>query len=435
MTKRSKIIVAIVSIILIVAIALTIFFSRDTKETVELYEVIEQDPISFSGNVEASEKQEVYLDSTKGKIKEYYVNDGDSVEVGQNLFIYENDTVKSQLVQLDTQYNLAVDAKNSANSQLSKAKSSLSAANKKVTDLNNKIKNISSNITLPTDIEDYNNPNNTGKSSGELTQLQMELESAKMEVQSLESTIPSFESAVSQANAEIKGIDSQRKTAKENLNYVEKAKISGKIKLDKEAAESAMSMTGASPVVTINSNEIVIKGQVSEYDYDKLKVDNRVKIIVANSGEEIEGTIKSIEEMPISKDSQISMNQQTTSIANYSFTVTPDENIHYGFSVNIKLPQDKIYLPFEAVLKEKEKYFIFKVKDGKAIKEEIEVEIEDGIYKLISGLKLGDKIISNIEGITENMEVKVDDDSKNNNTEATKEVEDSNSSTNPETQQ
>ncbi|HHX68495.1 MAG: biotin/lipoyl-binding protein [Miniphocaeibacter sp.] len=435
MSKKNKIIIAVVSIILLIIVALTMFLNRDTKKTVELYEVIEQDPISFSGNVEASEKQEVYLDSTKGKIKEYYVKDGDSVEEGQNLFIYENDTAKTQVEQLNTQYNLAVDAKNATSSQLSKAKGSLSAANKKVTDLTNKIKNISSSITLPTDIEDFNNSNNIGQSSGELTQLQMELEAAKMEVQSLESTIPSLESAVSQANAEIKGIDSQRKVVKESLNYIEKAKISGKVKLDKEAAEAAISMTGASPVITITSVNTIIKGQVSEYDYDKLEVDNKVKIIVANSGEEIGGTIKSIDEMPISNEGQISMNQQTTSITNYNFTVVPDENIHYGFSVNIKLPQEKIYLPLEAVLKEKEKYYIFKVENGKTVKEEIEVELEDGIYKLISGLKLGDKIISNIEGITENMEVKVTDNSESSSTEATKEVKAQENSINPETQE
>ncbi|WP_099203592.1 efflux RND transporter periplasmic adaptor subunit [Miniphocaeibacter massiliensis] len=403
MTKKNKIIIAVVSIFFIIAIALTIFFSRDKKEVVDLYKVEEQDPITFTGSAQASSNQDIYLDSTKGEIIDYYVKNDEEVVVGQKLFIYENETIKDTVDELTRSYNNLYGSYKDVQSQVSSAKGELSSANKKIEDITSKINNISETPSMDMD------PSKIGATSGtgELTKLQGDLQKAQAEAQAAQATITQGEASSKELKAQYEEIDAKIASTKKNMNYVEKATVGGIVKLNKEAAKAGVSMTGGEPVISITSKDIVIKGKVTEYDYEKIKLEDRVDIEIANSGKKIGGTITYIDSLPISSDSQIALSQQSggSSVSSYSFDVKPDEVIHYGFSVNIKLPQEDIFIPEEAVEKSSGKYYVYTVENGKTVKKEIQVQQDDGVYKLENGLKVGDKIVANVEGIKEGMEV------------------------------
>ncbi|MDL2310771.1 efflux RND transporter periplasmic adaptor subunit [Peptostreptococcaceae bacterium OttesenSCG-928-C18] len=396
MTKKNKIIIAVVSIFLIVAAVATIFLTGDKKPEVEMYTVEEQNPITFSGSAGASASQDIYLDSTKGEIVKFYVEDDEEVIVGQKLFIYENETIKDTVDELTVEYDNAYSSYKDANSEVSKAKEQLSSANKKVKD-------------LAKEIEDLTNSANPSDPlvAVELQELQKQLEESSVLAQGAEASVSQGEEAAKQLKSQYESIGQKIDSTKKKLNYVETASVAGIIKLSKNAKNNTLSMAETEPVISITSKDIIIQAKVSEYDYEKIKINDKVDIEVANSGEKMEGIITFIDSMPIGS-SALSVEQQAggSNISNYRFDVKPSKPIHYGFSVNIKLPQEDIFLPFEAVERSSGKFYIYKVKDSKAVREEIKVEIEDDIYKLVSGLELGDEIIANVEGIKDGVEVK-----------------------------
>ena len=411
MTKKSKIIISIVSALFVIGIAIFLFISKNKSTTVEIFTIEEQDPISFSGASYPKEKQEVSMDATKGKIKEYYVKNDDVVEAGQSLFIYENETVKNSLDQLTRQRDKLNSAYNSSTVELKNSKNQLIAANNKVNEINNRISNFETENKINTQEIDINNPTIPNVNIGELSKLQMELETAKIEAQTLKSTVPSYEKVIGETKAQLDEVNAQIKTANEKLHYTEKSMISGVVKLDKSSAEGAISMTSQEPIVSISSKETIVKGQVSEYDYEKIQIGDNVNIILLNSDKTIDGKITYIDNMPIKSNSgiQIGMPQQSgTSVSNYLFEVEPSEVINYGFSVNIKLPQEGLFIPEEAVKEKDGKFYVFMVKDGVVKSKEIDAEKDNSIIKIIKGLSVGDEIISNIEGIEEGQKVNIE---------------------------
>jgi len=372
--------------------------------TVELYTVKEQDPISFSGVAKAAKNQEIYYDSTKGSIKEYYVKDGDSVIVGQKLFMYENETVKEQLNKLNRSYNNAVSNYNDSIDETNKVKSQIKDMDRKIRELSYEIENYKPLSINPENIADANLEN--------LNNLQMALEQAKAGKNELEMTVSQMQKATKEAKNGIDEMSAEINAVKKSMTSIEKAEISGKIKLNKEAAKPSLNMSGSEALINIISEDIVVEGQVSEYDYEKIVLDKRVRLEINNSGEKMEGTIIKLDSMPNSSNLGAIPQQTESSVSNYNFLVKPDDYIHYGFSVDIKLPQEGIYIPMEAVEKLDDKFYVYEVEDDKLVKKEINVEEDDGVYKLISGLEIGEKIVSNKEGLKEGLEVNIIDNTE-----------------------
>lgn len=409
--NKNKIIISAISIFLIFAIIIGFISTKKKKMTVELYTVKEQDPISFSGVAKAAKNQEIYYDSTKGSIKEYYVKDGDSVIVGQKLFMYENETVKEQLNKLNRSYNNAVSNYNDSIDETNKVKSQIKDMDRKIRELSYEIENYKPLSINPENIADANLEN--------LNNLQMALEQAKAGKNELEMTVSQMQKATKEAKNGIDEMSAEINSVKKSMTSIEKAEISGKIKLNKEAAKPSLNMSGSEALINIISEDIVVEGQVSEYDYEKIVLDKRVRLEINNSGEKMEGTIIKLDSMPNSSNLGAIPQQTESSVSNYNFLVKPDDYIHYGFSVDIKLPQEGIYIPMEAVEKLDDKFYVYEVEDDKLVKKEINVEEDDGVYKLISGLEIGEKIVSNKEGLKEGLEVNIIDNTESKD-EATK---------------
>ncbi|NMB10108.1 MAG: efflux RND transporter periplasmic adaptor subunit [Tissierellia bacterium] len=402
--NKNKIIISAISIFLIFAIIIGFISTKKKKMTVELYTVKEQDPISFSGVAKAAKNQEIYYDSTKGSIKEYYVKDGDSVIVGQKLFMYENETVKEQLNKLNRSYNNAVSNYNDSIDETNKVKSQIKDMDRKIRELSYEIENYKPLSINPENIADANLEN--------LNNLQMALEQAKAGKNELEMTVSQMQKATKEAKNGIDEMSAEINSVKKSMTSIEKAEISGKIKLNKEAAKPSLNMSGSEALINIISEDIVVEGQVSEYDYEKIVLDKRVRLEINNSGEKMEGTIIKLDSMPNSSNLGAIPQQTESSVSNYNFLVKPDDYIHYGFSVDIKLPQEGIYIPMEAVEKLDDKFYVYEVEDDKLVKKEINVEEDDGVYKLISGLEIGEKIVSNKEGLKEGLEVNIIDNTE-----------------------
>ena len=86
-----------------------------------------------------------------------------------------------------------------------------------------------------------------------------------------------------------------------------------------------------------------------------------------------------------------------------------------GYGVNMKFKvfdsKNSLVIPSSAVFKDGDEYFVYIIKDGKAVKKKIEITYISSSYTVVkSGLSKGDKVIDHIdnEGIYDGAEVEVD---------------------------
>lgn len=82
-------------------------------------------------------------------------------------------------------------------------------------------------------------------------------------------------------------------------------------------------------------------------------------------------------------------------MANYTFDVKTDENLQYGYSVQVKLPLNELRIPKKAVIKEGDKSYVYLVQPSKRVKKQaVTAEEQNGILVVKEGLKAKDKIIA-----------------------------------------
>lgn len=412
MSKKNKIIISVVAVVLLTATLLSIFLpKKKSKAEYMLHTVSGKDPITFTGNSVPVETENIFYDPSKGKIIEYYVKDKDEVEVGTNLFKYETPGVKEQIDELQRQYNSMKNSLGFANSDLSKANSDYTEAKKNLSNLQAKLDNLNKSLN-PDNQEEY------AKTQMDIEQTKAAVEGAKQEVKAYEAQISPSKRAVSEAKSQLDGVSEQIQNLKNKQYVTEKANIKGRVYLDKSKAEQSQGMTD--PLIKIVSKETKIVSKVSEFDYDKIHVDDKVDLKVISTGETQKGRVSYLSNMP-KEDAAIPGASGDNSMSEFEFNVIPDGFIQYGFSVNIEITEDGLYLPESSVEEKDGETYVYMYEDGKAKRVEVTLMKEDGAYKVLKGLKLGDSIIEDVSGISDGDEIdvkisdKVDDKDKKEN--------------------
>ncbi|MDO5018499.1 MAG: HlyD family efflux transporter periplasmic adaptor subunit [Lagierella massiliensis] len=404
MSKKNKIILSIVAVILVTATIIGIFMpKKKDKKEYSLYTIKEKEGLTFVGNSVPVDSKSLFFDPTKGEIIKYYVNDKDEVLAGANLFMYENPVIKEQIDELQRQIT-------SVNKQLGFSNKDLSNAKRDLQNAKNSQYNVSKKLEETKKSLNTDDPEELAQKQAEIQQLQMELEASKQEVNMYESQITPAQRAISETNSQLSGLKDQLNNLKNKQYITEKAPISGVVYLNKDSANQGPQAT--EPVVKIVSKECKIVSNITEFDYDKIKKDDRVDLTVIATGETQKGKVDFLSDMPKEIAPGITDSNEN-SMSEFSFSVLPDGFIQYGFSVNIKLKEDGLFIPESSVLEEDGKTYIFTVKDGKAKKKEISLMKENGAYKILDGLKLGDKIVENISGIVDGQEIKIKDENLN----------------------
>jgi HlyD family secretion protein len=145
----------------------------------------------------------------------------------------------------------------------------------------------------------------------------------------------------------------------------------------------------AVPLIQVISKETIVEAKVTEYDYNRLQKDTPITIQLTNDNTKIDGTITKINPLPDSSEAT------QTSIATYTFTVKPAENIQYGYNCQIILPIDELRIPESALVTDEEQVSVFVVKHGKAHKTPVSIEKKDSFIVVKKGLSEKEKIIEN----------------------------------------
>ncbi|WP_343749072.1 efflux RND transporter periplasmic adaptor subunit [Metaclostridioides mangenotii] len=381
MTKKKKIYLSIVAgVVALLAIIISAVYVNLKKgnndNAYTSYKIEKPEPLLFKGFVTAEKVYSVFYDQSLGKVTDILVKDGQEIKSGDAILSYKNEEIQSEA---DAQENSLKKLSISVDS----AKNNLNNARSKVKDYKNKLS------------QSKNELGNIDASTSEGQQKKQELKAAinqyEEQLDAQNSVVTQSESALSSAKLDYKdaskSVDSIRKKANKNVT----AEISGIVSVNEKGKTDP-----TVPVIKIISKNVVVEGIISEYDYDSIKLRQRVKVRPVSQKEEIGGQIKQINQLP---DTEINVGDNqansTGSLSNYKFLVELDSPVQYGYSVQIKLPIDELRIPKKALIKEGNKEYVYLYISGKVIKKPIKTETKNEVIVVLEGIKEGDVIISN----------------------------------------
>lgn len=378
MTKKKKIGIiaffALLILLLIVAIIQNVSSKGEEEITYETAIVEKQEPILTDGKVMPAKTKEYTYNPQKGEITSISVKDGQSVEAGQELFRYKNESIENQLADAKTTRTRLYNALEKNTKQLNKLKKAQEDAPDPATQLNT--------TPLPTSNEAVQG--NQGA------------------MQTLETTISDLKNQINDAETQVTRLQKQATT-------IITAGVDGTVLLDESLKENA-----TTPFLRIITDDTLIQSSISEYDYYTLSQDLEVGIYVNAEDREVKGVVTDIAET--AQTSTGLANAEATSFAgggsgaidmsNFEFFVKPQKEIHYDFTVQIQIPLKDIVIPEGAIQKEKDQEYVFVVRDGKAQKQIIQREKRGLQNVVVEGLQLKDVIVTNPdEQLKDGMEI------------------------------
>lgn len=374
--KKFAIILAIIALACIGGLVFKLVKANKKNETkYSLYTVSAGSDLVFNAISKTGDAQQVYNNQAYGEVEKVHVKTGQSVKKGDSLITFVNKEVEKQIDQMQLQLE---QAKSQANYALEDRNSAYKSYNKLV--------------------EKYN----------ETFSPELEMQIDQMEP-TLNQSNRAYKQALDQVELQKKQLNDLKESSRKTIN----ATISGVCKVNEKNIDNPMSQ-GA--LVEVTSDENIIEGNISEYDYNKLKENDEVEVIPINGDEKTKGTVVEISNTPESQAGSFEANQMQnmteqsgSNSSNFVFKIKTQKPIHIGFNVQVRKKSDKIELAKDMVKEEDSKYYVFEYKDSKAVKKEVQLEKNTNSYTVISGLKSGDKIISKVKDLKDNQEIKVED--------------------------
>lgn len=386
--KKLKTVITVAAVLILASLIAGIKLYTDSLNKKEKqYTVItlrEKDPVVLKGNSEPMNMQTIMTDPSKGIAGEPNIQSGSKVVKGDVLFSYRSQAMEDQVTDMQSAYNRASDAYDSAETDLYNAR-------EKRDENESSLETARANLD---EAQSSGDPAGIEKYSGEVSKYESKSEQYDNEVSQFEKNLKNLENEKDDALTRLE-------RAKSNADSNEKAEIDGILIVHEENRKTA-----AAPYMEIVSEKTVLTSLITEYDYEKAKEGNEVEIRVIPDNETLKGKISYVSILP-EKSAQ---GLPQTSGVNYQVRVTPEKDIKYGYSVEISLPSDEIVIPAKSIITDDKtkKEYVYQVINGKAYKKEITTEADGDIRLLKSGLKKGDIIVSDPDSeLKDGMEVKV----------------------------
>ena len=344
MYKKHPVVVILTSIISIMIIGIVVLStvlpkgnSSKTKDY-SLYTVKAQADDIFKGSVIAKTSTDYRDDAALGELSQVNVSDGQEVKAGDVLLTYTKptDDLSSQ--------EFAIKG---AENDLANAQADLAEAEKKDVKLRN----------------DFNKSKDDSERQAINAQIETNHESWKAAQRAITTSVL----ARDQAKAALDG---------------QKAKQTATVTAKTDGFVIMGNKSETSPLLSVVSRDTLVNGKVSEYDYDKLKVNDVVTVETIDLAKKITGKITYISPVPEKASSE-------TAASQYVFKVNLDEHLQNGYTVQIHKLNETLYIPKSAVKKGK-----VYLKNGKNF-DRVAVETKETTsgLQVVSGLKKGDKLI------------------------------------------
>lgn len=308
------------------------------QDSYALYTVkVEADNI-FKGNVTAKTSTDYREDMSLGELSQVNVTDGQEVKAGDVLLTYtkSSDDLSSQEFAIK-----------SAENDLANAQADVVEAENKDAKLRKK----------------YDNAKEIEEKEGINTQIESNNEAWK----AAQRSVTAATLARDQAQASLA-------SQKDKQTATVMSKTDGLVIMGTKSETS--------PLLSVVSRETLVNGKTSEYDYDKLKVNDVVSVETVDLSKKVTGKISYISPVPDKATSETSSSQ-------YNFKVVLDEPLQNGYTVQIHRPNETLYIPKTSVKNGK----VYMKRGGKFSKVAVETKESGSRLQVISGLNSGDKII------------------------------------------
>ncbi|MFS1203496.1 efflux RND transporter periplasmic adaptor subunit [Enterococcus lactis] len=386
MTKRQQIYLSIMGgVISFLLIGGAVIYKLSNpiveEDSYKLVKVKKSEPLVLKGIVQPKNTSYLNLDQTLGKISAISVKNGQEINENDVIATYQNTTIEDQAeeqTQSLEKLNLAV-----TNAQIN-----LENATQKQQELETRLtaaKNEHAAIT--------NKKIDEEMKKAEKAEDENKIEAAQQALDAQKDAVSQAKQVLDEANVDLSSVNNTIEQTKKKITNTVTAPIKGIVYINDKGKTDA-----AVPYATIVSPDKVIKGTVTEYDYNKVKVGQVVNINLLNEEKSIEGTITDVnalpEDMEVSTQTNISSDKNNT-VSTFTFMVSPKEPIRYGYNVQINVPTNHLELAKKNTIKENNEVFVFIYRDRKAIKQKVEVKEENGKYLVKTGLKENDSIIEN----------------------------------------
>lgn len=330
---------------------------------------------------EPKESRSFSLDLSLGTLENIVVKNGQQVKSGDVIATYQNATIADQA-------NEQAQSLNKLNLAITNAKTNLDSAVQKRNQLANQLAQAKKSVQC---LQAANDPSAI-EASAQLDAAQQALDNANLDF--------------SDANAQV---EQTRKKVTTSVT----APFDGTVYIDEAGKSSANT-----PYATIVSPGTIVQATVTEYDYNKLKLGQKVEILPVNDSRKVLGSITNISTLPqsaaVSNQASAALSgagntaSGGTTISNYSFTVEAQEEIHYGFSVQISVHLSDITIPKEALVKKGEETFVYTYKKGKVHLTKVTVKEQVDGYSVEKGLAVDEQyIVDPDKRLTEGKEVEV----------------------------
>ncbi len=221
-----------------------------------------------------------------------------------------------------------------------------------------------------------------------------ELSRQRRSMQADDPALPQVKSQISSLNSQI-----SKQSAKAYTSF--KSNFDGKVYVNNSNEGGG---PNNSPLITVQSTDYVMKGQVTEQDISKITIDTAADITLLSSGKKLVGRINTISDRPSSGSSpsegaQVGAPQgQGQGLSFYDVEITFDsqDQLVNGFhaQASIEIDNQTIKVPATSILSDDNSTYVFKEVDGVLKKEVVDIVEEKGNFSLVRGnLKPNDQIV------------------------------------------
>ena len=375
-----------ITIIATIIIASTIGFcllkksiKDKTVNKAEYYKIASVEKVFINGILTPRESESIYIDSTKGEISEVHVTNGQTVNAGDSLFTYNNSTIEAQIEEISEQITSNENSKVSINNKFTNSKNNLAEKEEQLKKLKNQLEEFNFEDQLQAD------------------NISMDIQQTTAEVSAYKEQVSAYEEQIDNVNITLNSLYNKKEKLVAEKSFVVTAPIAGTIVLSSNEKDYTQ------PYIIIKSQELIVKGVVSEKDYSKIKVDDDISVSIISTNEIIEGKILEIDDRPVS-NTELSLSQVTqttnTNVSYYNVLITlnSQENLINGFHSQgkVTLGDDTIKVFKTSIINEEGKNYVFVDKDGILDKVEISIKEEEGEYVIVeSGLNANDVVMKN----------------------------------------
>nr|WP_317333258.1 efflux RND transporter periplasmic adaptor subunit [uncultured Romboutsia sp.] len=183
-------------------------------------------------------------------------------------------------------------------------------------------------------------------------------------------------------NAEINKLEAQVSALNKKAYIDTTAPFAGKVYLNDQNGNSE-----SASMMTLQSNTFYMKGQTSEQDLSKLKIDDPVTVTILSTNKKVTGRVSAISDRPTSTQVDNTANSYL-SYYDIDISFEDQENLVNGFHVQacIEITDSLCKIPSSSILKdENDKPYVFKSYDGILKKQKVEIQSQNDEFTVVKG--------------------------------------------------